>query len=211
MPCFGTGRPPATRRAYDETATVEGRRQTPRPVPGRCARRDRFPGSHTGRSHGTPKVHRRATRCAPGKMGVLVTGSSRERLAEALRREFSRTEPPALDALSTGIARAIEARGIGTVPGANRPGKRWSRHAIDTLLDDKARTEEAQARREAERDAPPPPATTVELIKLALRVEVDNTAEESGADPAPTPALNSAALLRAALGGENGTINGVGS
>ena len=139
-----------------------------------------------------------------------MSGSSRGRLAEALRREFSRTEPPALDALSTGIARAIEARGITTIPGANRPAK--PRRALDVLLEDKRLTEEAQARRQAERDAPPPPATTVELIKRALRVEIEklDAAEADGSDPAPTPALNSAALLRA-LGGENGTINGVGS
>ena len=137
--------------------------------------------------------------------------TQREKLTEALRNEFANRETEPLDDFARGIAAAIQRRGITSVPGATRPEKPWRRHVIDTLLDDKAKTEQAQAQREAEQSAPPPAPTTAELVKRALQVEVEklNAAEETGSDPSSTPALNSSALLSAALGhGNRGTING---
>jgi hypothetical protein len=134
--------------------------------------------------------------------------TQRDRLTQALRDEFSRTEPEPLDDFAAGVAVALQRRGITSVPGTTRPEKPWSRHALDTLLDDKAKTEQALAQREAEKSAPPPPATTAELVKQALAIEVEklNRAEAEESDPGPVPALNSAQLLRQAAG-QHGTVN----
>jgi hypothetical protein len=133
----------------------------------------------------------------------------RERLAQALRDEFTLTEPAQLDPFAAGVAAALNRRGItGPVPGANPPEKPWNRTVIDTLLADKQAAEQAAARKQAERDAPPPAPTVSELVKRALMVQVAkiNQAEDTGSG---TPALNSSALLKRA-GGQNGTINGAG-
>jgi hypothetical protein len=134
--------------------------------------------------------------------------TQREKLTEALRNEFARTEPEPLDDFAAGVAAALQRRGITSVPGATRPEKPWSRQVLDTLLDDKAKTEQALAQREAEKSAPPPPASTAELVKQALKIEVEklNRAEAEGSDPGPVPALNSAQLLRLAAG-QHGTAN----
>ena len=137
-----------------------------------------------------------------------MTGQ-RERLVQALRDEFSRTEPEPLDDFAAGVAAALQRRGITSVPGATRPEKPWRRQVLDTLLDDKAKTEQALAQREAKRSAPPPAPTTAAVVKQALAVEAEklNRAEAEGSDPGPVPALNSAQLLRQALGGQHGTVN----
>jgi len=130
-------------------------------------------------------------------------------LAQALRDEFARTEPEPLDSFAAGVAAAIERRGIASVPGATPPPEKpWSRQALDVLLFDKKAAEDAAARKQAERDAPPPAPTVSELVKRALMVQVAkiNEAEDTGSG---TPALNSSALLKRA-GGQNGTINGAG-
>jgi hypothetical protein len=134
--------------------------------------------------------------------------TQRDRLTQALRDEFSRTEPEPLDDFAAGVAAALQRRGITSVPGATRPEKPLYRQRLDGLLEDKRLTEEALARKEAEKSAPPPAPSTAELVKRALQIEVEklNHAEESEPDPGGVPALNSSALLRAALGG-NGTVN----
>lgn len=134
--------------------------------------------------------------------------SQRDRLTQALRDEFSRTEPEPLDDFAAGVAAALQRRGVtSSIPGATRPEKPWSRQVLDVLLDDKAKTEQALAQREAEKSVPPPPASTAELVKQALKIEVEKKAkEESGTDHG-VPALNSAALLGSALGGQHGTVN----
>ena len=137
-----------------------------------------------------------------------MTGQ-RERLVQALRDEFSRTEPEPLDDFAAGVAAVLQRRGITSVPGATPPpGKPWRRQVLDTLLDDKAKTEQALAQREAKRSAPPPAPTTAAVVKQALAVEAEklNRAEAEGSDPGPVPALNSAQLLRQAAG-QNGTVN----
>jgi hypothetical protein len=135
-----------------------------------------------------------------------MTGE-REKLVQALQEEFSRTEPEPLDDFARGIAAALQRRGITAVPGAHRPEKPYRRQLLDGLLEDKRLTEQALAQREAEKSAPPPPATTAELVKQALKVEVEklNRAEAEGSDPGPVPALNSAQLLR--LAGQQGSVN----
>jgi hypothetical protein len=132
--------------------------------------------------------------------------TQRDRLTQALRDEFAaRSEPEPLDDFAAGVAAALQRRGITSVPGATPPpGKPWRRQVLDTLLDDKAKTEQALAQREAVKSAPPPPATTAELVKQALKIEVEKKVEESGGDHG-VPALNSAALLRSALGGQRGS------
>jgi len=135
--------------------------------------------------------------------------TQRDRLTQALRDEFSRTEPEPLDDFAAGVAAALERRGVtSSVPGATRPEKPWSRQVLDTLLDDKAKTEQALAQREAEKSAPPPAPSTAAVVKQALAVEVEklNRAEAEGSDPGPVPALNSAQLLRLA-GGQHGSVN----
>ncbi len=130
-------------------------------------------------------------------------------MAQALRDEFTRTEPEPLDPFAAGVAAAIERRGIASVPGATPPpGKPWNRTVIDTLLADKKAAEEAAARKQAERDAPPPAPTVAELVKRALKVQVAEITETEDTGSG-TPALNSSALLKQA-GGQNGSINGAG-
>lgn len=63
--------------------------------------------------------------------------------------------------------------------------------------------EEREAQRQAEEAAQRPPLSAVETIRAAL---AGNLADASTAQPAV--ALNSADILRAALGGHPGTING---
>jgi hypothetical protein len=133
----------------------------------------------------------------------------RERLAQALRDEFTLTEPAQLDPFAAGVAAALNRRGItGPVPGASPPGKPWNRVVIDTLTADRQAAEQAEARKQAQRDAPPPAPTVSELVKRALMVQVAkiNEAEDTGSG---TPALNSQALLERA-GGQNGSVNGAG-
>ena len=133
--------------------------------------------------------------------------TQRDRLTQALKDEFARSGPEPLDPFAAGVAAALERRGItGPVPGANPPEKPWRRTVIDTLMADRQAVEEAAARKQAERDAPPPAPTVSELVKGALMVQVAkiNEAEDTGSG---TPALNSEALLKSA-GGQNGTING---
>ncbi len=132
----------------------------------------------------------------------------RERLAQALRDEFTLTEPAQLDPFAAGVAAALTRRGITSVPGASPPEKPWNRVVIDTLTADRQAAEQAEARKQAQRDAPPPAPTVSELVKRALMVQVAkiNEAEDTGSG---TPALNSQALLKQA-GGQSGSVNGAG-
>jgi hypothetical protein len=132
----------------------------------------------------------------------------RERLAQALRDEFTLTEPAQLDPFAAGVAAALSRRGITSVPGANPPAKPWNRTVIDTLLADKQAAEQAAARKAADQAAPPQAPTVSELVKRALMVQVAKITEPEDTGSG-TPALNSSSLLDQARGrGNDGSING---
>ena len=89
-------------------------------------------------------------------------------------------------------------RGIAKVPGLPRPDPEptW----IDRAIEHDRRTDELEAQREAQRqaeeEAAQAPKTTAAILHAAI-----------AGPSAPLP-LNGACILRAALGGGHGTING---
>jgi hypothetical protein len=132
----------------------------------------------------------------------MTTGSAR-----ALARQLSSTTTPkqetAEDAAAVAFARRLQARDIvGDVAGMPEevdPAEEHWQRVLQFLREEKEAAEEAE-RRKAEVDKPKEPTTAAELLAAAL-------SQANHRAPQAIP-LNGAAVLRAALAGGSGTING---
>ena len=123
-----------------------------------------------------------------------------ETLRRALKGNQGRAAQPVTDEFAKAIARQLERRGIAKVPGVPSPGPEptW----IDNAIEYGERTRELEAKWAAQRQAAQDEHTTPQTAAAALRAAIAGPS-------APLP-LNGAGILRAALGGGRGTINGDG-
>ncbi len=124
--------------------------------------------------------------------------------AEALKRQLANTPrhnpEPVEDEFAKAIARKLESRGIAKVLGLAdpEPEMAWYEKWIELDRQHKELEAEQEARHKAKQEAQNPPQTTAGALHAAI-------AGSSAAMP-----LNGASVLRAALGGGQGTINGDG-
>jgi hypothetical protein len=119
--------------------------------------------------------------------------------AEMLRRAIAgsqgRTHQPITDELALAIARRLEAKGIAKVPGlpeVEESSEDRLKRLLECLRNDTATVE-------PEPEAAPPRQTTAGIVREAIAGSIG----ASGHIP-----LNGPAVLRAALAGGPGTING---
>jgi len=127
----------------------------------------------------------------------------KQRLQRAIAGTQGHRPQQITDSLALGIAKRLEARGIARVPGLPEEEEDWPKKVLAFLQEQRDIEERAAERRrqaEEERDAPPAPRTTAGIVRQAM-------AEAHPTSKAPLP-LNGAAVLRAALAGGHGTING---
>ena len=126
-----------------------------------------------------------------------------ERLKAALAASQGPTPRPITDEFALAIARKLEARGIAKVPGVPDDEERWQ-DTVLTFLQEQRDIEErsAERRRQAEAEAQhtAPPSTAA-----ILAAEIAKAGTSSGSAHMP---LNGAQVLRTALAGGGGTING---
>ena len=125
----------------------------------------------------------------------------KQMLERALAGSQSPTPQPITDEFALAIARKLEARGIAKVPGIPDDEEGWQ-DTVLTFLQEQGDIEERAAERQSEAEAQhtAPPSTAAILV-----AEIANAATNSGGAHIP---LNGAAVLRAALAGGGGTING---
>jgi hypothetical protein len=108
---------------------------------------------------------------------------------------------PITDNFAQAVARMLERRGIVCVPGLPADEPQWFDLAIENLSRQQKLAAEREARRKAEEEAQNTPPNTATI----LMGEIAKAATGSGSTTIP---LNGAALLRAALSGGGGTVNG---
>lgn len=116
------------------------------------------------------------------------------------------------DPADQAIARALQARGI-EVPGLPQDEEV---HWVDILVEHQRRHEEFVANQQAQRQAEAEAETTSDRsVAEILSEEIAKFAQPQPGDTSratqPPMPLNGAAVLRAALAGGSGTINGVPS
>jgi hypothetical protein len=116
------------------------------------------------------------------------------------RRDQHKPEP-ITDEFAQAVARKLASRGIVSVPGLPADEPQWFDLAIENLSRQQELAAEREARREAEEEAQNAPQTTASI----LMGEIAKAATGSRSTTIP---LNGAAVLRAALNGGNGTVNG---
>jgi hypothetical protein len=148
-------------------------------------------------------------------------GSGREALIAAMRGPEYREPPRIDDPVALAFARRLAARGIVAVPGAEDERER-TRKVLQYLKDSRI-LEQLEAERKAAAEPPPPPPTTATLVRKVLEQEAEAINKEearkaaqasnvipqpSSSDPAASVPLNGVAVLRRALAGGGGTING---
>jgi hypothetical protein len=124
--------------------------------------------------------------------------SAAEMLKRALAGSQGHVQQPITDDLALGIAKRLEARGIARVPGLpeeEETSEDRIKRVLKYLRDEKS-AEAAEPQPEA---APPPQQSTAGIVREAISSSIGS----SGHIP-----LNGAAVLRAALAGGPGTING---
>jgi hypothetical protein len=130
--------------------------------------------------------------------------------ADALKRAIAgtqgRTQQPITDEFAKAIAKRLESRGIVKVPGLEDDEPESESDRIRAALDRyEAAARQVEAEREAklqaEQEAAEAQRTTPDLIRQAM-------AETHPTTSKATIPLNGAAVLRAALAGGPGTING---
>ncbi len=126
-------------------------------------------------------------------------------LERALAGTQGPTPQPITDEFVLAIAKRLEARGITTVPGIpveepdEKPLAERLRAFLEEQHDIEERAAERQRQAEEEHDAPPAPQTTADIVREAISASTGS----SGHIP-----LNGERVLRAALAGGPGTING---
>jgi hypothetical protein len=128
----------------------------------------------------------------------------KEMLERAIAGTQGRTPQPITDEFVLAIAKRLEARGIVKVPGLpdeDEPELEWYEKIIELNRRHEEFEREREARKQAEQEAAATAQqTTTDLIRQAM-------AETHPMSKAPIP-LNGAAVLRAALAGGPGTMNG---
>ncbi len=144
--------------------------------------------------------------------------SAAEMLKRALAGNQGHRPEPITDEFAQAIARQLEAKQIAKVPGlpSPEPEPEWYDRAAEFVRRTKELEDEREASRRAEEAAQNEPDTTVDLIRQMM----DETYGGAGsAEPAQNHhettrtsrsviPLNGAAVLRAALAGGHGIING---
>lgn len=129
----------------------------------------------------------------------------RRKLADAMRGPEYREPQRIEDDFARAVARRLDVRGIVTVEGAE-DGRAHMRRVLEYLEKSKA-LEKLDAERQAAAAPPPPPPQTSADILRRVMAEQNTAAAEVDRQPA-VPPLNGDQLLRNALGGNAGTING---
>jgi hypothetical protein len=117
-----------------------------------------------------------------------------------MTRRHQHKPAPVEGGFAQAIARKLESRGIVSVPGLPTDEPEW----FDVAIEHQRRQQELAAVREARRqaeEAHEAPQTTASI----LMGEIAKAATGSGSVAIP---LNGAAVLRAALNGGSGTVNG---
>lgn len=140
--------------------------------------------------------------------------------AKTLVRQIKRTPrkgpQPIVSASEQMVARRLESRGItGPVPGMPVPveeseDERRSRALADLAewyryLNSGQYEVDREARRQAEEAAKEAPPTTAGMLAAAIKAQAGSPANGAGSSAIP---LNGAAVIRAAIAGGNGTVNG---
>jgi hypothetical protein len=130
----------------------------------------------------------------------------KEMLERAIAGTQGRTPQPITDEFAKAIAKRLESRGIVKVPGLEDDEPESESDRIRAALDryeaaERQSEAEREAKRQAEHEAATAPQTTADLIRQTMAETHQSTSK------APLP-LNGAAVLRAALAGGHGTING---
>jgi hypothetical protein len=149
-------------------------------------------------------------------------GSGREALIAAMRGPEYREPPRIDDPVALAFARRLQARGIVAVPGVEDERER-TRKVLQYLKDSRILEQLEAERKAAAEPPPPPPPTTATLVRKVLEQEAEAINKEearkaaqannvipqpSSSDPAASVPLNGVAVLRRALAGGGGTING---
>lgn len=116
------------------------------------------------------------------------------------RRSIPLPRPSIEDDFEQSIAAKLESRGITTVPGL-RDEPQWYDLAIEQHRRDQEIEAAREAQRQAEEAAKIPPRSAASSLMEAIAKQANSSA--SGSMP-----LNGASVLRAALAGSPGTING---
>jgi hypothetical protein len=138
-----------------------------------------------------------------------VRRSARKALADAARGpEYQEPPEQISDAFALGVSRRLAERGItNTVPGTEDERTRM-RQVIDYLKQSRE-LERLDAERRAAATPEPLPPTTADIVRRELLKHNEAANAEQSAESGGAAALNSAALLRAAIGrGNHGSING---
>jgi hypothetical protein len=130
---------------------------------------------------------------------------ARRALADAARGPEYRPPQRIEDDFALAVARRLDARGIVTVEGAE-DGRAHMRKVLEYLEKSKE-LEKLDAERQAAAAPPPPPPPTTADVLRRLMAEQNTAAADVDSQPA-VPPLNGDQLLRNALGGNAGTING---
>lgn len=127
-----------------------------------------------------------------------------QKLVAAMSRTPTSHRPtPITDPFAQAVAKKLVSRGITSVPGlpVDEPPE-WFDLAIEHLSRRQDLAGEREARRKAEKEAQNTPQTTASI----LMGEIAKAGTGSGSAMIP---LNGAAVLRAALNGGRGTVNGL--
>lgn len=148
-------------------------------------------------------------------------GSAREALIAAMRGPEYREPARIDDPVALAFARKLQARGIVAVPGAEDE-REHTRKVLQYLKDSRILEQLDAERKAAAEPPPPPPPTAATFVRQVLEEEVEAINKEearkaakvdnvipqpSSSDPTAVP-LNGVAVLRRALAGGGGTING---
>jgi hypothetical protein len=126
-----------------------------------------------------------------------------EMLKRALAGTQGRTPQPITDEFAKAIAKRLESRGIVKVPGLpdeDESELEWYEKLLELDRRHEEFEREREAREQAEQEAATAHLTTPDLIRRTM-AETHPTSKS-------TIPLNGAAVLRAALAGGPGTING---
>jgi hypothetical protein len=137
-------------------------------------------------------------------MTVKKKRSAAKLLTQQANSTKRKPDPKITDEFALGVARKLESREIVRVPGLPVDEPEWFDVAIEHHRRQQELAAQREARRQAEEQAKEPPQTTASI----LMGEIAKAATGSGSATIP---LNGAAVLRAALNGGGGTVNGEGA
>jgi hypothetical protein len=134
-----------------------------------------------------------------------------------MKRHHQHKPEPITDEFAQAVARKLESRGIVRVPGLPTDEPEWFDVAIEHHRRQQELAAEREARRQAEEVAQETLQTTASILigEIAKAATGSGSAANAGSEADPLRAgyrtalpLNGAAVLRAALSGGSGTVNG---